>query len=89
MNTVWRQVLVASLATIMVFGVVLNASLDPADGVRLMLHTSANEIHVTSEACDANETCDTITVASTERDGPYSVFQIPHMPPWSLLLINV
>jgi hypothetical protein len=70
-------------------GVVLNASLDPADGVRLMLHTSANEIHVTSEACDANETCDTITVASTERDGPYSVFQIPHMPPWSLLLINV
>lgn len=59
----------------------LNAYLDPAENVELMLRTEATEI----EAFDMDCRSTRVKVAGT--DGPYKKFVLPKLPPWGMCLV--
>ncbi len=63
--------------------VLLNASLDNAEDVVLMLRTKKTEL----SAYDMN--CEEITIHASGRDGSYNKFILPSVRPWEIRLLLV
>ncbi len=61
----------------------LNAHLDSAQGVELLVHTEGDTLHLTTMRCDQ------IQVKADGADGPYRRFLLPNLPPWELALAVV
>ena len=59
----------------------LNASLDPADGLVLALRTEQERIQVIDMACGRKIVC------AATQEGPYRTFRLPHVGAWEVRLV--
>jgi hypothetical protein len=59
----------------------VNASLDPAEGVALMLRTTIEELRLVDMGCAETR------VRAAGRDGEYRRFLLPPIAPWQMRLI--
>jgi hypothetical protein len=63
--------------------VLLNAYLDPAEGLEIAVRTDQKKL----ECYD--QTCARTAVAASGQDGPYTRFVLPTLPPWGMALLVV
>ena len=64
-------------------GLVLNASLEPAEELELRLRTDSDRVTLTDAVMARTE------LDSSGADGPYRVFRLPRLEPWSAYLLDV
>lgn len=61
----------------------LNASMDPGEGVTLLVRTQGDVLRVADMRGAVSE------IGATGTDGPYAKFVLPVIPPWELVLATV
>jgi len=58
----------------------LNAYMDPAEGMTLLVHTAGDVMRITDMRGSQSE------VEAAGADGPYKEFVLPTIAPWEMLL---